>query len=142
MRIIIVGLGNIGLHLAERINPSSKHELFLIDTDQDKCDQLMRELDAAVITGDGTDPEVLKKSEVRDADLLLASTGTDPINLIVGLLGLKYSVPHVVIKLANGDLEETCYEVGVSDVIMPDMLGLEDLEIKIDSWAGTENAGK
>lgn len=142
MRIIIVGLGNIGLHLAERINSSSKHELFLIDIDQGKCNRLMRELDAAIITGDGTDPEVLQKAKVRSADVLLTSTETDPINLVVGLLGLKFSVPHVVVKLGQKGLEDTCYEVGINNVIMPDKLGAEKLETKIDSWIETVNTGK
>ena len=80
MRVIISGVGDIGLKLAERFSSSSVNELVLIDTDTKRCYELARELDTTVFSQDGAGPEVLTDARAREIDVLVARTGSDPIN--------------------------------------------------------------
>lgn len=139
MRVVIVGVGDIGLHLAEILISSSENELVLIDTDQEKCKELRRKFDSLVLNEDGTDPEVLTDAEVRKADVLVASTGFDPANLLIAMLGQHFSVPYLLIKLNDKAHKETCDELGIDGVVIPDLLGAHEMEKKLNSWVEDKN---
>lgn len=80
MRVVIVGLGDIGRELAENLARRRNNELILIDADEKRCERLAGEIDALVLHGDGTDPEILKKAKLEEADALVATTHSDAIN--------------------------------------------------------------
>lgn len=119
MKVLITGLGDVGTQLAEDLSARSGVELVLIDNDEEKCETLSQELDALVINGDGTDPEILGKAGVEEADALVATTSSDALNMVIAILGKKFSVPKVVVKLNKLALRTTCKEIGVDHVISP-----------------------
>jgi len=121
MRIVIVGIGETGRELARVLAQRPETELVLIDIDDDLCEKLSGELDALVISGDGSDPEILKKGQIDVAAALVATTGSDAINTVIAMLGKQLEVEKVVVKLKGFGLRPACREIGVARIISPQM---------------------
>ena len=73
MRVIIVGTGEVGRHVAVSLS-DEKHDVTVIERDEDRAEQLQGELDALVVAGNGASPKFLKHVGAEGADLLLAVT--------------------------------------------------------------------
>lgn len=119
MRIVIVGVGDIGRELAENLIRRGGNELVLIEADERRAEQLASELDALVLHGDGTDPELLKKARVEEADALIATTDSDAINTVIAMLGHRMGVGNLIVKLNDVGLRAACREIGVTKIIAP-----------------------
>ena len=119
MRVVIVGAGDIGRELAENLIRRGGNEVVLLDADEGRCEQLADELDALVLCGDGTDPELLKKARVEEADALVAATDSDAINTVIAMLGSRMGVENIVVKLNDVGLRAACREIGVTKIIAP-----------------------
>ncbi len=119
MRVVIVGAGDIGRELAENLIRRGGNEVVLIDSDEKRAEQLASELDALVLHGDGTNPELLKKARIEEADALIATTGSDAINTVIAMLGHRMGVQNIIVKLNDVGLRAACQEIGVRKIIAP-----------------------
>ena len=63
MRIIIVGAGVIGANLADSLSKED-HEVYLIEIDKEIAEKVDEKIDAKILVGKGSDPEILKKAGV------------------------------------------------------------------------------
>jgi trk system potassium uptake protein TrkA len=99
MYIVIAGAGKIGANLASTLLGSG-HEVTLIDNDHERYELLEEKFGAVIRYGDVTELRVLEDSGIERADLLVAVTGDDEDNLIVGQVARdKYGVPKVVARV-------------------------------------------
>jgi trk system potassium uptake protein TrkA len=119
MRVIIVGIGDIGYELARDLTRSGSHELVLIDNDEARCEDLSQEFDAFVLEGDGTHPELLQKALIEESDALVASTNSDALNTVIAMLAKRFGVPTIIVKLKDLGLRAACQEMGVARIIAP-----------------------
>jgi trk system potassium uptake protein TrkA len=119
MKVIIVGIGSVGRELSENLSQQSNMELILIDSDEEKCEDLSRDFDALVLHGDGTESDILDKAGAREADALIASTESDALNTVIGMLAKKMNVPKVIVKLADDNLRIACKEIGIDYIVSP-----------------------
>ena len=119
MRVVIVGIGDIGRELAGMLNRRGGHELILIDSNEALCETLAAEIDGLVLHGDGTDPAILKKAGLAEADALVATTAADPINTVIAMLGHRLGVEKIIVKLNKVGLRAACQEIGVTRIIAP-----------------------
>lgn len=100
MYIVIAGAGRLGLVLAKRLK-EDKHQVCLIDKDEDLCDSLANELkDIIVICGDATYPDVLREARIEKASVCVTATTCDEDNIIIcnlakELFGVKRAVARV-----------------------------------------------
>ncbi|WP_027182997.1 Trk system potassium transporter TrkA [Desulfovibrio inopinatus] len=81
MRIVIVGAGEVGFHLAERFSRENK-DVVVIDLSGVALKRVSENLDVQTIKGSGSSPRVLKDAGITGAEVLLAVTNSDEINLI------------------------------------------------------------
>ena len=81
MNIIIAGGGKIGIALARQLS-AEKHDITLIDSDQRVLESGMERFDIIAVQGNCASMEVLQQAGVRDADLLIAVTNADEVNLL------------------------------------------------------------
>jgi len=72
VKIIIVGAGDVGYHIAQKLSEENQ-EVFLVDKDPEKIKRIVENLDVQAIQGSGTSPGILKAAGVKDADLLVAA---------------------------------------------------------------------
>ena len=100
MRIVIVGGGKLGYHLAT-IMLDRKHDVRLIEKNKLRCMRLANELDVEVICGDGTEIETLEDAGTQNADCFIAVTGQDQDNLVASQLAKRQFKAIKVIARAN-----------------------------------------
>lgn len=81
MRILIVGAGEVGYHVADRLS-KEQHDVVVIDVDRDRLDYVESHLDVAVLEGSGVNSAVLESGGIGQAGLLLAVTSIDEVNLV------------------------------------------------------------
>ena len=75
----------MGLSLASFL-VADGHDVTLIENNHDLCNEASSELDAMIICGSGTDAKVLKEANLEDADVFVAATGNDEVNLLSCIL--------------------------------------------------------
>lgn len=80
MKIIILGAGQVGGSLAEHL-ANEKNDITLVDTDSDRLRELQDRLDIGTVTGHASYPGVLRRAGAEDADMLIAVTNSDEINM-------------------------------------------------------------
>ena len=85
MKIIIVGAGEVGYHIASRMAVENK-EVVVIDRDPDAIKRLQDNVDVEAINGSGSSPVVLKAAGLKEAEILLAVTDSDESNLVACLM--------------------------------------------------------
>lgn len=113
MYIIIVGAGKVGYFLAKRLS-LNEHTVCVVDKDRAVCEEIAKELEALVISGDGCDPKIMEEAGAGHADVLAAVTGDDEDNLIICQLAKeKFSVRRTVGRVNNPDNEHTFAELGI-----------------------------
>ena len=125
MRIIIVGAGEVGFHIAQRLAVENK-EVVVIDKSSDSLRKIAESSDVQTIQGSGSSPEVLEDAGIAEADILLAVTDSDEINLIAcvfanllnpritKLARIRGSIYTNYTHLLTGD------GVGITKIINPD----------------------
>ena len=98
MKIIIVGAGEVGFHIASRLS-NENQDVVLIDKDPQKIKRITENLDVQTLLGSGTSPRILKDSGIEDADMLVAATDSDEANLISCLLARNLN--KYIVKIAR-----------------------------------------
>jgi trk system potassium uptake protein TrkA len=121
VKIIIVGAGEVGFNIAQRLSEES-HDVVLIDKDPQKIERIAENLDVQAYLASGTSPKALKDSGVKDADLLVAATDSDEVNLISCLLARNLN-PYML-KVARVKNEEYLAE---KELFGPDLLGIDHI---------------
>jgi trk system potassium uptake protein TrkA len=124
LRIIIVGAGEVGFHLAQWLESEQK-DIVLIDKDPEVLKWVGEHLDVLTLKGSGADPETLKAAGVEKADVLLAATDSDEVNLsccfFAGLLAPKVQKVMLLRKETFLQYRESLIrELKLQAVINPD----------------------
>ena len=88
MYIIIIGCGKVGLSLAEQLSDEN-HDITLVDSSADKLQNLSDDLDVMKILGTGASISTLQDAGIERADILIAVTGSDELNLLCCLIAKK-----------------------------------------------------
>ncbi|UQZ89132.1 Trk system potassium transporter TrkA [Deltaproteobacteria bacterium Smac51] len=82
MRVIVVGAGEVGYHIAAKL-VKEQADVILIDRDRDRLNQVAESLDVQTVTGFGANPETLAAAGLSTAELVVAVTGNDETNILV-----------------------------------------------------------
>jgi trk system potassium uptake protein TrkA len=85
LKIIIVGAGQVGFHIASHLALENK-DVVVIDIDPDAIRRVSDHLDVQVVIGSGSSPLVLEEAGIQDAEIILAVTNSDEINLVACLV--------------------------------------------------------
>lgn len=114
MYIIVVGGGNVGYHLAQRLSEDNKHTVVVIEKDKDICRKLAESSAFVVVRGDGCEPIILEEAKIDRADVVAAVTGDDEDNLVICQIAKeKFQVRRTVGRVNNPDNEFAFSELGV-----------------------------
>jgi len=100
MKIVIVGAGNAGRYLAKRLC-GERHSVVMIDERMDVLQQAEASLDVMTLCGSGSDPEILEQAGTDKADLFIAVTDCDEVNIIACLLAKSVGVPRKIARVGS-----------------------------------------
>ncbi|MBS1195823.1 MAG: potassium transporter TrkA [Actinobacteria bacterium] len=121
MRIVIIGAGKIGRHLARELAEAG-HAVTVAESDAEVARQLAESVDALVLEGDGTSMSLLKSAEVSRADWLLAVTGQDEVNLTACELAETLGAKRVLARLNDPRNRATFDALGIPVVAVTDLI--------------------
>ena len=100
MRIVIIGAGEVGFHVAKALSQED-HDITVIDIDPAKCKRASESLDVIVIEGNGASPRNLSEANVQEADYVLCLTRVDEVNLIASQQANELGANKIIARLRN-----------------------------------------
>ncbi|MEN8113715.1 MAG: Trk system potassium transporter TrkA [Actinomycetota bacterium] len=118
MRVVIVGGGADGSHLAERLIAEGE-DVSLIEADPQRAAHLADKLDAHVIHGNGASPSVLRRAGVERAEILFAVSDDDGTNVLACQTARSLGQTRAVARIEHSELQEIVLGSGVEAVIDP-----------------------
>lgn len=123
MKIIIIGTGKVGFSLAEQLL-NEKHDITIVDTLDSALRRATDALDIMSVKGNGVSTATLREAGAEDADLVVAATNSDEVNMVCCLtakhLGAKYTIARIRNPEYNLGLHELKKNMGIDMVINPE----------------------
>jgi trk system potassium uptake protein TrkA len=104
MKIIILGAGRVGGTLASQLS-NEANDITVVDASEDLLRGLQDSIDIGVVCGHASHPSVLQQAGIEDADILIAITGVDEINMLA--CQIAHSLFHTPVKIAR--IRSTAY---------------------------------
>ena len=130
MKIIIVGCGKVGTTLAEQLNREN-HDITLIDTNDEAIQNISDSADVMGVTGNGAVYQVQMEAGIQDADLLIATTNSDELNMLCCLIAKKAGNCHTIARIRNPEYSsEIRYireELNLSLAINPELAAAREI---------------
>lgn len=146
MNIIIVGCGKVGRTLAEQLS-NEKHNIVIVDIIEKKIQDTTEDIDIMGLLGNASSINTLLDAGIETADLLIAVTGSDELNLLCCLIAKKVSKCHTIARVRNPvyskELGFIKQSLGISMIINPEHAAAIEIArilrfpsaIKIDTFA-------
>lgn len=147
MNIIIVGCGKVGIKLAERLSIEKDHNITVLDTDHKTVVDVTNQFDVMGVTGSGTNIDSLNRAGVSDADILIAVTGSDEINLLTCLVAKKTGDCKTIARVRKPEYSKELHvfkeDLGLAMIINPEQAAASEIArslrfpsaIQIDTFA-------
>ncbi|HUF50744.1 MAG TPA: Trk system potassium transporter TrkA [Longimicrobiales bacterium] len=118
MRILILGAGDVGFHLAQQL-AKENHDVVVIEQDRERARGIQDAMDALVIEGNGASLTTLERAGIQKTDLLLAVTSQDEINIMACLSASQYRVPKRIARVSKPDYYDH------AGILSPERLGVD-----------------
>lgn len=123
MRIAIVGCGKMGSILADRL-VAEKHDVTIIDRDEQVLENCMDRLDALTVKGSGVSVQTLTEADIKHMDIVIATTVSDETNMLCCLtanrLGAKYTIARIRDPEYLGSMSFLSKELYIDYVVNPE----------------------
>lgn len=124
MRVLIVGAGAVGFYLARRLAEES-HEVTIVDPDPDKVRRVTNNLDVLAIKGNGAAIPILEEAGLADAEILMAVSGSDEVNLVACLVASQRGVRVKVARISHPEYYSSQSVLSREDLGVDLMIGPE-----------------
>ncbi|MCO4782557.1 MAG: Trk system potassium transporter TrkA [Candidatus Cloacimonetes bacterium] len=100
MHILITGAGSLALAAAEKF-VKENHNIVLVDNDPQKVEYVSNLIDCQTILGSASSLKTLREAGIERADMLLALTNDDHVNIITGLMAKEYNISKKIAKISD-----------------------------------------
>jgi trk system potassium uptake protein TrkA len=142
--VIVVGAGEVGSYVAERLSKEG-HDVAVIELHAQRLRAVEERIDVLAVQGSGTSPRVLEMAGIDKADLVVAVTSVDSVNLLVSLVAKQAGVARTVVRVEDSDLRDrkaaaVHRAVGADLVIDPDQETAEEILELLEFPGATEIA--
>ena len=147
MNIIIIGCGKVGQKLAEQLNMEDDLNITVVDVRSDVVRDTINKYDVMGVVGHGATLEVLLEAGIKDADVLIAVTGSDELNLLTCLLAKKAGNCKTIARVRKPEYSRELSlfkdDLGLAMVINPEQTAANEMArvlrfpsaIQIDTFA-------
>ena len=103
MNIIICGAGRVGYTIAKLLSEQD-HSITVIDQSSEDIEKINDDLDVKSIVGKATYPSVLEKANAEDADMIIAVTRNDEINMVICQIAFSiFKIPKKIARIRSQD---------------------------------------
>jgi len=126
MNILIVGLGEVGFHLAKVLS-AEKHSVTVVDPDPVRIKRVGEMLDVQSFCGDGAHPRVLDEVDAGGQDLVLCVSSSDRVNMLTSLLSKRMGASSALVRIRDPEPYRNYRTFLRKNLGFDDMLSLEDL---------------
>ena len=120
-RIVIVGGGNIGYQVAKELDTQAgRYSLSLIEASSDRARSIAERLNRSIVLqGSGLSPEILAEAGIRQADLVLALTNDDQVNILTNMLALQEGCERGLCLINDNSFQNLAGDFGMEVSINP-----------------------
>ena len=131
MKIIVCGCGKIGVSILSSL-AAEGHDLVALDDDPAVIAEVTNIYDVIGVRGNGADCETLEDAGVRDAELFIAVTGSDELNMLACFLARRMGAGHTIARIRNPEYNDASLdfmkrELELSMAINPELLAAREL---------------
>lgn len=130
MKIIVIGAGTLGSAICAQLADEG-HDLTVVDTDADLLSELSNLSDLAAVVGNGADVAVLRRAGAERADLVIAATAGDEVNILTCTAARKLGAKHTIARVRNPEYSELMHlmrsEMSLSLVINPELAAAKEI---------------
>ncbi len=131
MKIVIAGAGEVGLYLS-RMLAQDHHDIVVIDTDREVLNMVESQTDVITIQGNATSIDILQRAGVGTADLLIAVTQLEQVNMMAAAMGKQLGAGRTIARVENSEyLDENCCidfrGMGIDSMIYPSELATSEI---------------
>ena len=132
LKIVIIGAGEVGFNLAKELSQED-HDITLVDINPVKVKRASETLDVSTLEGNGATPSVLSQAQVGSADIFLALTRIDEVNLVASEMARELGAKTVIARLRNTEYTSNTAilqpsRFGIDEVIHPELAAVEEVE--------------
>ncbi len=144
MRIIVIGAGEVGYHIAERLSHES-HDIVVIERNAEVVRRVQEGLRLPAIEADGSSPRALEQAGVRDASMVIAVADVDEVNIVACAIAHQYGVATKIARVR--DIELGAHPIlqggkvlGIDLLINPNQVVADEIRRVIETTGAAEVA--
>ncbi len=142
LNIVLLGLGQVGSHLA-KILSRENHDITAIDSDPARAREADETLDIKALHGQGSDPHLLEEAGIERADMLIAVTGNDEVNVVACGMAARFWVKQKIARIRNPEFFDhpprfAFADWGVDLAIHPELETAREIVLLIKRSAATD----
>lgn len=131
MRIIIAGAGEVGQHIAKMLS-KGKHNIIVIDSDKENLKNVDSHFDLLTINGSASSISVLKEAKIKSADLFIAVTNFEDVNIVSAILAKKLGAKKTIARIDNKEHllltnRQHFTDLGIDLLICPEKLAAKEI---------------
>ncbi|MBR4193398.1 MAG: Trk system potassium transporter TrkA [Oscillospiraceae bacterium] len=131
MKIILVGCGKIGVALISTL-VAEGHDLVVMDSRADVLAELTNQYDVMCMVGNGADCEALQEAGVAKAELFIAVTGSDELNMLMCFLAKRLGAGHTIARIRNPQYNDKSLgflrqQLDLSMSVNPELLAAQEM---------------
>ena len=123
MKIVIIGLGSIGKTILKSLS-GEEHTITIIDEDKYRIESLIEKYDVLGVVGNGASMDIQEEANVEGADLVIALTRSDELNILACLVAKKLGARNTIARVRNPDYRNQIAkmkdDLGISMVVNPE----------------------
>ncbi len=143
MKIIIAGAGEVGTYLANMLS-NENHDIVVIDTDEEQLKGIGSKMDLLTVYGSATSISVLKETDIKNADLFIAVTHIEEVNITAAILGKKLGAAKTIARIDNEEYlhpynKEYFTALGIDYMIYPEKIAAKEV-VGLLHKAGTSDS--
>ena len=130
MKIVIIGAGSVGLEICSSLEGEG-HDITLIDENRTALEETEAKYDVATVVGNGAEIATLRRAGAESADLLIAVTSSDEINILCCTAAKKLGAKNTVARVRNPEYNELMHfmreDMNLSMTINPEYAAARDV---------------
>ncbi|MEX0980512.1 MAG: Trk system potassium transporter TrkA [Bacteroidales bacterium] len=142
MRIILAGAGEVGTHLIKMLS-NEDHDIIVIDNDPERLKVIGTSMDVMTLEGNANSISILKESKVSKADLFIAITSSEDVNVTAAILSKKLGAKKTIARIDNEEFlmqanKELFSTLGIDYMIYPEKIAAREIVGLLAQTGSTE----